>query len=247
MAVNVLSRALKDAVKEKRIPSNPVRDATKPRVGKHVFQPLDPEQLARFLQTAKPDRLYPLYVMAIDTGMREGELFALAWEDIDFKTGSVMVRRALKELKGRLWLDDLKTEKSRRRITMSSTSLAELHEHRKRMLAEGHAAAPVFCDTEGNHLRRPNVARRSFFKILKKAGLPQMRFHDLRHTCATMLALANVPTKVTSERLGHGSTQVTENIYAHVLPTMQKQAADTMTTILTHATQPPLAAAVGSP
>ncbi len=91
------------------------------------------------------------------------------------------------------------------------------------------------------------LARRSFFKTLKKAGLPQMRFHDLRHTCATMLALANVPTKVTGERLGHGSIQVTENIYAHVLPTMQKQAADTMTTILTHATQRPLAAAVGSP
>ncbi len=142
------------------------------------------------------------------------------------------MQRALKEVKGQLSVEELKTAKSRRRLQVSRFTLDALHEHRKQQLAEGTAGKLVFCDTEGNYLRRPNVARRSFHPILKRAGLPRIRFHDLRHTCATLLLLANEHTKVVSERLGHASTQTTENSYSHVLPTMQQRVAEAMNKIL---------------
>jgi integrase len=175
-------------------------------------------------------------------------LFALEWADIDFASRSVQVKRALKEVSGKVWVEDLKTGKSRRRITVSPAAIATLHEHRKQQLAEGTVGRLVFCDTEGNYLRRPNVARRSLLPIIERANvrarqeaeekgtvpalLPRIRFHDLRHTAATLLLLADERTKVVSERLGHSSTQVTENCYTHVLPTMQERAAEKMDQIL---------------
>jgi integrase len=87
---------------------------------------------------------------------------------------------------------------------------------------------PVFCDTQGGWLRKSNVVRDSYDRIVERAGLPRIRFHDLRHTCATLLLLAEVNIKVVSERLGHASIQLTLDTYSHVLPTMQKQAAEKM-------------------
>ena len=232
MAVNVLGRALKDAVRMKLVTSNPVRDVVKPKVPHPEMAALGPDQVGRLLAAAAPDRLFALYVLAIDSGMREGELFALEWGDIDFEAGCVRVRRALKEVKGNIYVEELKTDKSRRRIPLARLSLDALHEHRKRQLAEGTAGKLVFCDTGGHYLRRPNVARRSYQPLLRRAGLPRIRFHDLRHTCATLLLLADERTKVVSERLGHASTQTTENSYGHVLPTMQERAAEKMNQIL---------------
>jgi integrase len=103
-----------------------------------------------------------------------------------------------------------------------------LHEHRKAMLAEGHAGGPVFCDTTGGHLRRANFHRDSFKRIVKRAGLPDIPFHNLRHTCAAMLLLNDESAKVVSERLGHRSIEITLNVYSHVLPTLQKRAAEKM-------------------
>jgi integrase len=96
------------------------------------------------------------------------------------------------------------------------------------MLVEGHAACPVFCDTDGKHLRKSNVSRRSFKPALKRAGLEGVRFHDHRHTCATLLLLSDVNVKVVSGRLGHASIELTLNTYSHVLPTLQKKAAEKM-------------------
>lgn len=94
------------------------------------------------------------------------------------------------------------------------------------MLAEGHAASPwMFCDTQGGLLRRQNVMRRSFKPILKNAELPDIRFHDLRHTSATLLLAAGVPAKVVQERLGHAQISLTLDTYSHVLPSMQQEAA----------------------
>jgi integrase len=232
MAVNVLGRVLKDAVRLKFIASNPVRDAIKPNLPKPEMKEYGPDEVGRFLAAAAADRLYALYVLAIDSGMREGELFALEWSDIDLQAGWALVQRALKGVKGKLTVEELKTAKSRRRLQVSRLTLDALHEHRKRQLAEGTSGKLVFCDTSGTYLRRPNVARRSFHPLLKTAGLPRIRFHDLRHTCATLLLLANEPTKVVSERLGHGMTQTTENSYQHVLPTMQERVAEKMDALL---------------
>jgi integrase len=191
-----------------------------------------------------------MYVVAVDTGLRQGELFGLHWPDVDFASGSIFVQRSLEEVKGQLRVKDCKTKKSRRRVTLSTVALDALSEHRKRMLAEGHIDAAVFCDTDGGYLRKSNVVRRSFHKIVKRANelertaavkakreptlLPRIRFQDLRHTSATLLLLANENLKVVSERLGHASVKITGGTYAHVTPTMQQAAADKMAHILGH-------------
>jgi integrase len=160
------------------------------------------------------------------------------------------VQRSLEELRGKLRLKEPKTVKARRRIDLSSYALAVTHEHRKRMLAEGHVSGPVFCDTQGGLLRKSNLVRYSFHKVIARANeemvqeakeksekdgtvidpvlLAKIRFHDLRHTCATLLLMANVNVKIVSKRLGHSSIEMTLNTYSHVLPTMQKIAAEAM-------------------
>jgi integrase len=139
---------------------------------------------------------------------------------------------------------ETKSEKGRRRIELSKFTLAVLKEHRKLMLAEGRGNASVFCDTNGGYLRRTNIFKYSFKPIIERANqwakdeakrhgitpvlLPTIRFHDLRHTCATLLLLADVNAKIVSERLGHASIELTLNTYSRVLPTMQKRAAEKM-------------------
>ena len=110
--------------------------------------------------------------------------------------------------------------------------LAVLSEHRKSALASGRISSPVFHDTEGKYLRQSNLTRNSFKPILTGAGLPSLGLYTLRHTCATLLLLADQPAKVVSERLGHSSITLTLDTYSHVLPTMQKKAAEVMGTIL---------------
>jgi len=107
-----------------------------------------------------------------------------------------------------------------------------ISKHRAAMLAEGNIAGPVFCDTAGGWLRKGNVYRRSFCSLVKSAKVPVIRFHDLRHTCASLLLQAGENVKVVSERLGHARIQITLDYYAHVLPGMQKGAADKMQKLL---------------
>ncbi len=178
-----------------------------------------------FLKAAKAHRLYALYAVAVGTGMRQGELFGLQWADIDFEGCSLSVNRSLEEIKGKLRLKEPKTGKGRR-IDLPAFVVAALNEHRAVMLSEGNITGPVFCDHAGGFLRKSNVCRRSFAPIVKAAGVPVIRFHDMRHTHASALLMAGENVKVVSERLGHARIQVTLDTYAHVMPTMQKGAAD---------------------
>jgi integrase len=228
----VLGTALRHAVRLRLLPANPVPDMPKPKPVRKEIHPFDADLVGRFLAAAKADRLYALYVLALDSGMRQGELFGLQWEDFDWASGTVQVRHGLEEIKGQLRLKDVKTKHGRRRIKLAPSTLDALHDHRKTVLAAGHAGGPVFCDSAGGWLRKSNVARRSFGPTLKRAGLPAIRFHDLRHTTATLLLLANVNPKVVSERLGHSKIQVTLDTYSHLLPTMQDGAADQMERLL---------------
>ncbi len=241
MAGTMLHTALRDAVRLRLIPFNPASEVAKPRPRKQEMQVYDQDQAAQFLDAAREDRLYAMYVLALDTGMRQGEMFALQWTDFDFPTGSVLVQRSLEEINGHHRVKETKSARGRRRIDLSAFALDALHEHRKRMLAEGNTSGPVFCDRQGGWLRKGNVLRRSFWPIIDRANkkakeeaakmntepalLPEIRFHDLRHTSATLLLLADVNVKVVSERLGHASIQLTLDTYSHVLPTMQKVAA----------------------
>lgn len=205
---------------------------TRPRVEKKEMHVLSPEQVGAFLEHSASDPLHALYVMALTTGMREGELFALEWRDIDFTGGFVFVQRTLEEYRGRLRVKPPKSAKGLRRIDLPGLAITELHTLRKCAVADGLATAPVFHDSRGGHLRRPNVARRSFKPLLAKAGLPPIRFHDLRHTHATLLLVNGTNPKVVSERLGHASIEITLTTYSHVLPTIQREAAATLNKLL---------------
>jgi integrase len=223
-----LNVALQNAVSPlKLIPFNPVREVKKPRHEPKEMTALDPEQAQRFLAEARADGLFPLYAFLLDSGAREGEAFALLWSDFDFQGAAVQIMRNLEETAGKLKVKDLKTKKSRRRVTLTGFTMDAIQDHRKAMLAAGlyRPDGKVFCDTAGGYLRKSNVLRRSFRPILKRAKLPEIRPYDLRHTSATLLLLAGVDVKVVSERLGHSSARLTQDTYQHVLPGMQERAA----------------------
>jgi integrase len=227
-----LTVALHQAVRNDLLPGNPAAGIRKPKATKPEMTPLDPDQVAAFLEAAQADRLYAFYLTMLDTGARPGELFALRWDDINLDAGYLTVSRSLEEIAGRLRVKEVKTPRGRRRIDLTAGTVAALAEHRKAMLAEGHIGGPVFCNTEGGYLRRTALRVRSFKPILERAGLPHIRLYDLRHTCATLLLLADVNAKVVSERLGHASITRTLDTYSHVLPTMQRKAADLLGQIL---------------
>jgi integrase len=246
MAGLLLGNILRCAVKMNFLVRDVSGDVTRPKVAARERRAFTPDQARRFLQAAQVDRLYALYVLALDSGMRWGELAALQWPDIDFAEGALQVQRSLEELCGRVRLKTPKTKRSRRRIELSRFTLEVLNEHRRRMLAEGRDVknGSVFCNGAGKYLRKSNTRLNSFLKIFARANqqaeeearltgtapeqVPVIRFHDLRHTSATLLLQAGENIKVVSERLGHEDIQITLKTYAHVLPTMQKGAAARM-------------------
>lgn len=225
LAAIVIGSAMKHAVKLKLILHNPVRDVDKPKATPREMRTWSSTEVAAFLKATKADRLHALFVLALTTGMRQGELFALEWSDVDFTGGYLTVRRSLEDLGGVLRVKDTKTGKGRR-IDLPKKALNALQAHRRAMLAEGHAGGFVFRAPDGGHVRRSNVVQRSFDPAIERAGVTPIRFHDLRHTHATLLLAAGENPKVVCERLGHASIRITLDIYAHVIPTMQKSAVE---------------------
>ncbi|MBI3073018.1 MAG: site-specific integrase [Deltaproteobacteria bacterium] len=222
----VLHRALKQALKWTYVARNVCDSVDKPRSDEHELNVFSIEQVGALLRAAESDRLHALYVLAIDSGMRQGEIFGLQWADVDLKVGAISVSRTLVEVNGEIEPGEPKSKKGKRRIDISHASIDALREHRKRMFAEGLSAAPwVFCDSTGGPLRKSNFLRRSFHPILKRAGLPHCRFHDLRHSSAVLMLSEGVHPKVAQERLGHSQIGVTMNVYTHVLPSMQREVA----------------------
>jgi integrase len=228
----VLRRSLKQAVKWGMVPRNVCDAVEPPRVAKKEIQPLDGEQVAKLLCAAEGDRLEAIFVLAVATGLRFGELAGLQWSDVDLDAGAITVRRTLSEVNGNLKLAEPKTKKSRRRVELPAIAVDALCDHRKRMLAEGHfAQGQVFVNSKGRLLRRSHFRDQQFLPLLKRAGLPTVRFHDLRHTAATLLLCEGVHPKIVQERLGHSQISVTLDTYSHVLPTMQRDAADRLDTM----------------
>jgi integrase len=229
----VLSVALNDAVKMGLLVNNPGKSISKPQVEGVEIHPLDAAQVGNLLSAAAKHRLYPLIVLALDSGMRQGELFGLHWPEVDFTSGTVTVVRSMEEKQCVHRLKDVKRKSSRRRIRVSPTTLAVLNEHRQKQLSEGHyrADGPVFLDTCGGFLRK-SCTYTSFRKVVKKAGLPPIRFHDLRHSSATMLLQRGVNIKAVSARLGHSKINTTLNLYVHFMPEMDEQAASVMNDLL---------------
>jgi integrase len=181
---------------------------------------------------AQEDHFEALYVQAVTIGLRQGEPLGLRWEDVDFEDGLVRVRRTLTRNKRRLLLGEPKTKRSRRTVQLTEAAVQALKEHRARQKQQMERLGDhyedqglIFATQKGTLVNPTNLKKRSFEPLLEKAGLPSIRFHDLRHTCATLLLSSNVNPKIVSEMLGHATSAITLDTYSHVLPNMQKGAA----------------------
>jgi integrase len=225
LVYGILHRAFAQAVRWGIVARNMCDAVAKPRAQRSTMQVLTAEEVLRLFEAAEGDRLRALYVLAVTTGLRQGELLGLQWGDVDLSSAVVRVRQALHELAGRLWLDEPKNAKARRTVDLPALTVTALQAHREQMLAEGHVNGLVFCDTNGGPVRKSNLIRRSFKPLLAKAGLPMIRFHDLRHTAATLLLAEGVHPKIVQERLGHAQIAMTLDVYSHVLPSMGRDAA----------------------
>jgi integrase len=232
---SVLHNALDTAVKWGLVPRNVCDLTSPPRKERFEIQPLSAEQVQQFLLAVRGHKWETLFTLALATGMRQGELLGLKWQDITFSRGTLQVRRILSRVMSeravREFVEaDPKTEQSLRSIPLAPFALSALREHRARQLEDKVKAGPawqehdyVFCTLTGTHLR-PNHVYDEFKKILKRAALPAIRFHDLRHSTATLLFGLGVHAKVVQEMLGHTQISMTMDIYAHVLPGMQVDA-----------------------
>lgn len=160
------------------------------------------------------------------------ELLALKWDDLDLESGLLRVGRTLSRIKGTFSVGEPKTAKSRRSVKLTPMAVEALRAHLARQLKEIDRLGSlyedgglVFATERGTPVNPTNLRKRSFAPLLGRAKLREIRFHDLRHTCATLLLTKNVNPKIVSEMLGHSSISITLDTYSHVLPDMQDGAA----------------------
>ena len=231
----ILHKALKQALRWGLVPRNVADDVDAPKVHKEEVTPLTTEEARKLLETARGERLEALYVVAIQSGLRQGELLALKWEDIDLEARTLQVRRTLTRNGGQLAVGSTKTAKARRTVKLTREATEALQNHLAQQLVEIDKAGEVwqenglvFCTSKGTLINPTNLRRRSLAPLLQRAGLPAIIFHQLRHTAATILLLKNVNPKVVSELLGHASIAITLDTYSHVLPNMQHSAVAAM-------------------
>ena len=221
-----LYTAFKRAARLKLIAHNPSVDVDRPTATAKRFSVLTPAQVKTFLAAAETNRLYALYVVAITTGLRQGEMLGLWHENFDAEAAALFVSHQLTEVRGRMSRTETKTNAGRRRVDLPQFVVAELQAHVERMRAEGHEGPWIFCNHRGEPIRKDTLRRKSFEKILEQAKLPRIRFHDLRHTAATLLLAEDTHPKIVQERLGHARIGITLDTYSHMLPSMQKQATE---------------------
>jgi integrase len=243
-----LRAALKQALRWQLIPSNPASLVTPPRVEPREMAALDAQQVRGFLQVATGTPLDALWVLAVTTGLRQGELLALRWSEVDLEGGSVRVTGTLTRIGVDVPTTGLpkthrvtappKSARSRRRVEIGALALAALREHHRRQVEQCRHAGTlwvdrnlVFAGATGGHLH-PDQLNRELRALLAAAGLPTIRFHDLRHTAASLLLGRDVNPKKVSEMLGHSTVAITLDTYSHVSPTMHREAAQVMDDLL---------------
>lgn len=228
-----LNKALSQAVADGMIPRNVCAAVKAPQPAKKEIQPLSRDQVRTFLEAVSDDRLEALYTVAVTAGLREGEILALRWDDVDLDGDKLQVRRTASEARsGRVY--EAPKSGTGRSIRLTQKAAQSLRDHRKRQLEERMERGElwedhglVFPSEVGTPMGARNLQRA--FKIrLKRAGLPEVRFHDLRHTCATLLLRQGVNPKFVQELLGHRDIALTLNVYSHVLPDMGDAAAGAM-------------------
>jgi integrase len=237
---NVLRQALGHAERTELIGRNVAKLALPPRIPRREVRPLSPEEARTFLAAITGERLEALYLVALGVGLRQGEILGLRWSDVDLDEGTIRVHQALQRVEGAFTFVEPKSITSRRLVPLPAIVRDALLAHRVRQGAEGagtgRASAEfadlVFTTTVGTPFDGISVTRR-FQRILKAAGLPRQRFHDLRHACASLLLAQGVPARVVMETLGHSQISLTLNTYSHVIPALGREAASRMDEVLT--------------
>jgi integrase len=232
---DILRRGLAQAV-DWHLTQRNVADVVKPPrpVPKEIVA-LSTDETRRLLDAAAEDRLEALYVLAVHTGMRQGEMLALRWQDVDIENAVLSVRRTLTRRGGKVAFGEPKTKKSRRSIRLTLQAVDALRAHLERQLRDMEILGDhyqdqglIFTTDTGAPINPSNLRQRSFTPLLKRAGLPHMRFHDLRHTCATLLLSRGVHPKFVQELLGHATIAITLDTYSHVIPSMGDATAKAM-------------------
>ncbi|MEU3656209.1 tyrosine-type recombinase/integrase [Streptomyces sp. NPDC032161] len=232
---SVLKSALEHAVREDELPRNVARNVKTTTHQPRRFSPLTAAEARQFLDAARADRLHALYELALRTGLRKGELLGLHWEDLDLTTGTASIHRSLQRTRtGGLTHLPTKTRASERRIALPTECLHSLKEHKERQDRERRQAGLVWSDSglvfttpTGRPLDPANLTRR-FRSFIDRAGLRHIRFHDLRHSTATLLLEQGGDLVVIKELLGHAHIGVTAGVYAHVRLRLQRQAINAL-------------------
>ena len=220
-----------DAQLEQRLSAhNPADGCALPKAERKEMQTLPVEQLTSFLREAKDSGVFALYYIDLTTGLRRGELLGLKWSDIDLEKGDLRVQRQIGRIDGKIIEMPLKTKNAYRTLPLSADAISVLMQQRRKT---GNSEW-VFPSPTGGPMS-PDSVLHMLQRVLKRAGLPRIRFHDLRHTFATMALQNGVDVKTVSSMLGHYSAGFTLDTYAHVTTDAQLKAAQTMGNILSRA------------
>ena len=236
----ILRRAFGQAERWQLVSRNVARLVSHPRVHRTEAHPLTPGEVKRLLAAIQEDRLAALYTVSLAVGLRQGEALGLRWQDVNVETGTLTVRVSLQRIGGEPQLVEPKTDRSRSTIRLPDVCVTALIVHREAQTVERaymeavsqDAKCLVSTEVDGSPLSRSAVTRR-FQLILKNAEIPKRRFHDLRHTCATLLLVQGVPLRVVMETLRYSRMSTTTDIYSHVLPVLMAHAAAKMDAVLT--------------
>jgi integrase len=216
----MLHNALKQAVKWQILPTNPAAMVEKPKRTKYQAETLQLEDYGRFIERVEKSPARDVILFSLHTSMRRGEVLALRWQDIDFASGMVYVRKNLVRVNGKNIVKDTKTTRSSRPIMLTEHALDMLY----RLSVEKRSEF-VFCRDDGS-LRDLTTTGNQCKRVVTALGLDGIRLHDLRHTHATWLLQQGVHPKIVQERLGHSTIRTTLDIYSHVIPSMQREAVD---------------------
>lgn len=235
-----LHRACRDAVRWGRLAVSPVDAADPPRVSaEHREQSVwTAEQLHAFLESVRDDRLYALWRLLAMTGMRRGEVLGSRWADYDMEEGHVSIHRALVPVNGVAHITEPKTRRGNRTIALDPETLAALKAHAARQADEQREWGEAWTDTgyvfvrENGEPLDPHAVSKSFQDHLRAAALPRIRLHDLRHTYATLALATGINPRIVSGRLGHSTVALTLDIYSHVLPQADQEAAERIAGLL---------------
>jgi integrase len=215
-----LRRVLNKAVKRGLIQRNPCDGVTPPRIDKQVPSVWTIEEAKTFLSAVSDHRWYGIYLIALTTGARRGEILGMEWQNINWIKGTITINKTIVEIKGKATITSPKTKLSSRTIVLPSLVLDLLKENRK-------SSVWIFPSERGNPLSPRNLLRH-FYSVLEKLDVPKIRFHDLRHTAATILLQKDVHPKKVQELLGHSSITLTLDTYSHIIPGVDNQVAEEM-------------------